>query len=103
MADQQVPSPLHQALSELSGRIQKDQAAMANALKDACQRMGAGSTWVGYAADAWNSGLTGHSGDLASNVSAAVAEVVSALACTSPTCSPQQANMERRMLAGRLG
>lgn len=98
-----VPSPLYQALSELYRRIQQDQATMANALKDTCQRMGAGSTWVGYAADAWNSDLTGHSGDLASSISATVAEVASALASTSPTCSPAQANTERRILAGRLG
>jgi hypothetical protein len=97
-----VPSPLHQALSALYTSIRKDQAAMASALKDASQRLNAGDAWVGYAADAWNTDLTGRSGDLASNVNATVADVASALAATPATCPPAQADTERRVLAGRL-
>lgn len=97
-----VPSPMYQALSALYASIQKDQAAMANALKDACQRMASGDAWVGDVADSWNSDLAGRSNDLIANVNATVADVASTLASCSPTCSPQQANLERRALAGRL-
>lgn len=97
-----VPSPLHQALSALYASIQKDQAAMAGALKDACGRLSAGTAWTGDAADAWGGDLNGHSGDLARNVSAAVTEVGKALAATPATCTPAQANTENRFLAGRL-
>ncbi len=98
-----VPSPLYEALSALYSSIQKDQSAMAGALRDACQRLSAGNAWVGYAAGAWATDLNGHSSDLAGDITATVAEVASALAATPATCSPAQADTERRFLAGRLG
>lgn len=98
----QVPSPMYQALSDLYSSIQKDQAAMADALKDTCQRMGSSGTWVGYAADSWNSDLTGHASSLSSSVNATVADVASALKSTQATCSPQQAHIENLVLSGRL-
>lgn len=101
----QVPSPMHAALSALYASIQKDEPAMANALKNACQQMagGGGSVWYGSAASAWASQLDGYSGDLSSSVSAAVAEVASALASTPATCTAAQARTEGMILSGRLG
>jgi len=98
----QVPSPMHQALSDLYQRIQQDQAAMADALKDACQRMGARNAWIGPTADSWDNDLTGHSRSLATSIDATVAEVASALNSTPATCSAGQAATERMVLAGRM-
>ena len=98
----QVPSPMHQALSELYASIQKDQPTMANALKGSCQQMGSGTVWIGSAADGWNSQLTGYSGNLASSINAAVAEVASALAATPATCTPKEAQVEDWILSGRI-
>ena len=97
-----VPSPMHQALSQLYASIQQDQPAMADALKSTCQQMGSGTVWVGNAADGWNSQLTGYSSDVSSGVGAAVAEVASALAATPATCPPDQAKLEQMILTGRL-
>lgn len=98
----QVPSPMHAALAELLSSIQQDQPTMADALKDACQQMGNGDVWVGSAASGWNSQLTGYSGNLSSSISAAVAEVASALASTPATCTPDQARVEELVLSGRI-
>jgi len=98
----QVPSPMHAALSELYASIQKDQPAMADALKNPCQQMGGGSVWHRSAASAWASELNGYSGDLSNSVSAAVAEVASALASTPATCPAAQARTEEMILSGRL-
>lgn len=97
-----VPSPMHAALSELYSSIQQDQATMANALKDACQRMAGADVWIGYAADSWNSELTGRSADLAGNVNGTVAEIQQQLAATPSTCTPEQARFENMILGGRL-
>lgn len=101
MADQ-VPSPMHQALSDLYSRIQQDQATMADALKDTCQRMAGSQTWIGYAADSWNTDLTGHSSSLSGSINATVADVASALASTPATCTMQEAHLENLVLSGRL-
>ena len=99
----QVPSPMHAALSELYASIQKDEPAMASALRNACQQMGGGIVWYGSAASSWAGQLNGYSGDLGGSVSAAVAEVASALAATPPTCPAAQARTEELILSGRLG
>lgn len=93
---------MYAALSSLYASIQKDQPTMANALKGSCQQMGGGDLWVGPTADGWDSQLTGHSGDLARNVNAAVAEVASALASTPATCTAAEAKVEDMILSGRF-
>lgn len=97
-----VPSPLHAALSELYNSIQGDQSAMANALKDTCTRMAGSDVWIGYAADAWNSELTGRAKDLSGNINATVAEIGRQLAATPATCTPEEARLENMILSGRL-
>jgi uncharacterized protein YukE len=97
-----VPSPMHQALSELYSSIQKDQPTMANALKDTCQRMAGGDVWIGYAADSWDSELTGRSADLMSNINATVADIQQQLAATPATCTPEEARFENMIISGRL-
>lgn len=98
----QVPSPMHAALSELYASIQKDEPAMANALKNTCQQMGGTSVWYGSAASSWASQLDGYSGDLGCSVGAAVDAVASALASTPPTCTEAQARIENLILSGRI-
>ena len=98
----QVSSPMHAALSDLYASIQKDEPTMANALKNTCQQMGGGIVWYGSAASGWASQLNGYSGDLSSSISAAVAEVASALSTTASTCTVAQARVEQMILSGRL-
>lgn len=95
-----VASPLHAALAQLLANIQGDQPTMANALKGTCQQMGTNTVWFGNTASAWNSQLTGYSGNLSSSIAAAVAAVQAQLAATPATCSPGQAKAENMFLEG---
>jgi hypothetical protein len=98
----QVPNPMHAALSDLYANLQKDQSAMADALKDACQQMGGAGVWFGSAASGWASQLTGYSGDLSNSIAAALAEVWSQLSTTPATCTPGEARAYQLFLSGRI-
>jgi hypothetical protein len=93
---------MHEVLSSLYANLQKDQPAMADALQDACQKMGSGIVWYGSAASGWGSQLTGYSGDLSTSIAAAVAEVAGQLAATPPTCTPGEAKTYQLILSGRI-
>lgn len=95
-----VPSPIYAALSQLYANLQRDQPAMANALKSTCQQMDGKSVWFGSAATSWRAQLDGYSSDLASSVNAAIHEVGTVLAKTPETCTMAEAKaweMTQRM------
>jgi hypothetical protein len=103
MADK-VPSPMWQALNDLNNSVQRELATVAGALKDADKRMagGKGDAWVGPTARAWGSQLSGASTDISRQANQFADYVRGQLAAQQKEVTPQQADTERRILAGRL-
>jgi len=94
-----VPNPMHQVLSTLYAQLQRDADTMKNALKPADQQMSANGTWVGPAAGAWGSQLSGYSSDCATQVNAMLSEVESALSAEPAQVTAQEAQQKAKMMS----
>jgi len=94
-----IPNPMHQVLSTLYAQLQRDADTMKNALKPADQQMSANGTWVGPAAGAWGSQLSGYSSDCATQVNAMLSEVESALSAEPAQVTAQEAQQKAKMMS----
>lgn len=94
-----VANPMYEALNQLYTSLQRDAATMSNALKPADQQMTAGNVWVGTAATSWGSQLDGYSRDCASQVSAMLSDVESALAAEPAQVTQQEAQSKAKLMS----
>ncbi|CAG6396433.1 conserved hypothetical protein [Actinacidiphila cocklensis] len=104
MADK-VPSPMWAALNQLNNDVQRELSNVAGALKDADTRMagGKGDVWCGPTARTWASDLTGAAGDITKQANEFAAYVRQELASQDKEVTQSQADLERRLLSGRMG
>lgn len=93
-----VPNPMYEELSSLYASLQRDAPTMSDALKPADQQMAAGQTWVGPAAQSWESDLGGRSRDCASQVTAMLATVEQALRSEPPQVDAKVAQQKLQTL-----
>jgi len=85
--------PMHTTYDSLCTQLNGDQDAMANAFKDASQRMAGGLVWSGPAGSApstFTQQLAQKHGDLSGKVNSTVGEVQQALNATPQNCSEPQ-------------
>ncbi|BBA97931.1 hypothetical protein RVR_3914 [Actinacidiphila reveromycinica] len=59
-----VPNPAISDLQDLKRRLIQDLGTLKEPLKTTCSDMGAGTVWVGKAADSWNTDVKGRHGTI---------------------------------------
>ena len=99
-----VASPMWAALNELCTSVQQNLTTVADALKDADQRMegGNGGVWVGPTARQWGGQLTSYSGDLNRQANGFLHDVQAQLASQPKEVTREQAHTEDLILSGRI-
>jgi hypothetical protein len=104
-SEKKVPSPVWQELDALYKEVSKGIASVADALKAADKQMaeGKGEVWVGKNARAWGSDLHGANTDLSKQAHDFLADVQRQRAGHPKEVTEDEANSERRFLAGRMG